>query len=599
MQGLAMRARVYGLMVLVLVGIVPLIAFGYVALLRSETTAINEVHNGNARLARTIADRIGDYTIAERRLLASIGAAILQIPDRSLGQALVETNALHYPHMHDVGVFTSEGRLWAGVPVASSHESLLRQALAGVSMRSELLPTDERSNGFAHKMVFAEPIVIAGKHSGAIIAKVDLVGIWPPVNSVRVGRTGYARLLSIDGQLLAHGDPEERRFVFVEDTSQDAALVAGAILGNIVQNQQGIEVVASIAFVSGFPWLVVVEQTVEEAFAGTAEMRRELLIFAVVALVSITLLGILLGRELVRGLEQLKAHTKILAKGALQTVFRPKTRLTEVRVLAQALNDMASSLKRLQDEAAAQERLTTFSRVAAGLAHDLRQPIESLRGAWDTFLGNSEDVTARDLLTTMATRDLQRLKRYVDDLSGLAKQGDIALSSERTCLFTLAEKVVQELRQRPKWKGVEFVVTGAEQECTVDINLVRRAVMNLAANGADACLEKEGKGTVAVEVRGWEKEQVKICVSDTGSGIEESRLSGLFRSDFRSTKRSSGVGLGLGVVRHVAEVHRGTLEVCSQVGVGSTFTLTLPCEGGALKGSSNRPIKVQGSLQRM
>ncbi len=576
-----MRARVYGLIVLILVGIAPLTTFGYVALRRSQATTIKELRSGNARLARLIAERIAGYTQSERRLLAAIGASARLAPNDEQALALLEAYALHHSHFHAIVVFDEFGhkRIRTEDAVDAEYSPFVAKGLRQVASHSDVKPADVASGGFAHTMIFAEPIIIAGKPAGVIIAQVDLIGVWEPVNSIRIGKTGFARLLSVDGQLLAHGDPEERRFVFAADKVKDAALIAGALLGGIAKNNQGIDVVASVAIVPGFNWLVTVEQTVEEAFAATSAMQRDLLVFAMVALLVAVCLGVLSGRELVRGLERLRAHTRVLAQGALGTVFQPNTKLEEISALADSLNDMAASLKRLQDEAASRERLTTFSRVAAGLAHDLRQPIESLRGACDQFFADPKDENAKTLLDTVAKRDLLRLKHYVDDLHRLAKQGGVEYTRQNTCLNTLAKTVAEELGQTPKWRGIQFIAEGnATRDSLVDASLIRRAVINLAGNGADACLEHQPRGIVKIQVVDEANDSVAIRITDTGKGIAKGQIQQLFRSDFKSTKHSSGVGLGLGVVLHVAEVHGAQLDVSSVVGVGSTFTLTIPYE---------------------
>jgi two-component system phosphate regulon sensor histidine kinase PhoR len=127
---------------------------------------------------------------------------------------------------------------------------------------------------------------------------------------------------------------------------------------------------------------------------------------------------------------------------------------------------------------------------------------------------------------------------------------------------------------------VRFEVVGDAPALTADRHLVQRAITNLAQNGADACLESGRGGRVTIEVTdSVEGPFVEFRVKDEGKGIAPDRIPALLKSDFRSTKRANGVGLGLGVVRQVAESHRGRLELSSQVGEGSTFSLVLPKEG--------------------
>jgi len=572
-----MRARTYGLLLLALVGILPLAVFGYLALQRSESTAIDLARTSNQRLAVAVADRIAAYMTAERQLLATMGAAALQAKSRDDAKALLGAYELSHQHFHDVTVYRRDGSAWVGNPTGE-FARLATSAAAGERDSSRVKPAAKNATGaFAHTMVIAEPVMVAGRREGAIVATVDLVGIWPPINSTRVGKSGFVRLLTADGQLLAHGDPEERRFVFDADAGANRAFIAAAQNKSIVTNQQGKRVVASVAKVPNSNWVVLVEQSVGEAFAGAAAIRRDLVILGLLAVVVIILLGVVFGRFLVRGLERLRAHTNTLASGDLEARVDPKSRLLEVRALADSLNEMSESLHQLHEEARARERVTTFGRIAAGLAHDLRRPIEALRSACEMVTRAPDDPEAIALLQSVNEKDLPRLKEYMDDLRHLAQSGDMDLRRQRTDPGALVQEVVAELATKPKWAGVEFSATGECDDTFWDRRLIHRALFNLAANGAEAILEGRRSGMVTIALAPpREDELVQIRVSDNGVGIPQDRLGEILSVDFVSTKRTSGIGLGLGVVRQVADAHEGRVEVSSRPGHGTVFTLTLP-----------------------
>jgi two-component system, OmpR family, sensor histidine kinase BaeS len=236
---------------------------------------------------------------------------------------------------------------------------------------------------------------------------------------------------------------------------------------------------------------------------------------------------------------------------------------------------MAEALYDEREQARMRERLTTFARVAAGLAHDLRMPIEAVRSAVELSTERPEDPTAQRLLGRIQQRDLPRLKRFVDDLHRLAHMGNLGLEYEQVDLDMLLDDIRTELITAPKWQGVSFEVRGTASPAVLDKGLVRRAVFNLASNGAEACLEVGPGGTVTFELHESE-DTLEIRVSDTGVGLSPERVATLSHSDFQSTKRTSGVGLGLGVVRQVLAAHDGSLAITSRVGAGSVFTMRLP-----------------------
>jgi len=572
------RVRTYGLLLLALVGILPLAIFGYLAMQRSEATAVDLAQASNSRLATAIAERISAYATSERRLLTVIGAAALEQPKQDDAATAIDAYELNYQYFHNITVYRRDGSHWVGKPLAA-FGSYSKRAIAGSAAVSPVSPAGKNTAGaFAHTMIIAEPVMIAGRREGAVIARMDLVGIWPPINHTRVGTTGFVRLLTADGTLLAHGNPEERRFVFNADKAANRALIAAAKRNRVITNHQGKKVVASLASVPGTDWVILVEQEVAEAYAGAVAIRRDLILLGAIAVFFIIVLGVLFGRALVRGLERLRSHTKTIARGDLETRLEPRSRLVEVRALAESLNDMSASLEALQAEARARERVTTFGRVAAGLAHDLRRPVEAVRGALDAAIDSPDDAESEALLRKVVDVDLPQLKDYMDDLRHLAQAGELDLRRQFTDPVELVERVVAELKGNPKWGRIEFSAAGtASHEVFWDRRLIRRALLNLAVNAAEAILSESSHGNVKVELSDADDDDaVQLEVCDTGPGIPPERLPTLLEADFISSKRSSGIGLGLGVVRQVVHAHAGKIEVVSDEGQGTVFTLTLP-----------------------
>lgn len=570
-----MRVRVFGLLLLLAVGIVPLAVFSYLALGRSERTAEAEVRTGNERVAKSIAQRISAYREAERALLLSIGAAVLQA-DVEDAQAILEAYAIDHRHFHELVVVDEKGGVRASVGGATA-ERLAQRAVTEGAIDSEVQPADPDSVGaFAHTQWLGVPVDVVGARVGAIASRVDLVDVWKPVNAIKVGRHGFVRLITFDGILLAHGDPEERRHVFAGDESGDAPLVAAAMLGRVGETREGVEALAGVAFVPDQSWMVVVEQPIAEAFAATVAMKRDLVWLGGGAVIVAVVLGLGLGGRVVRSLESLRAHTRVLAEGKLDARIEPKAPLLELAALARSLNEMAASIQKLHDEARARERLSTFARVAAGLAHDLRLPIETVRAACSDLLRAPQDEDAQETFEWMTARELPKLQRFVDDLRRIAQEGNVDLRYGQVDPRALVDELVADLSANPKWGGVEFSAEGSARALMADENLIRRAVYNLAANAADACVGSGPGGKVWLAVEDHGDAGVDITVRDTGGGIEARKLADLLVGDFRSTKRSSGVGLGFGVARHVAQAHGGEITAESEVGVGSAFTLHLP-----------------------
>lgn len=571
-----MRTRTYGVLLLAAIGMAPLGAYGLIAIDRARQTAVAEVRQGNDRLAQSVAERISAYMERERELLESIGTAALLERDPGDAQALVDAYELRYRHLHDLEVYEPGGGHRVGR--SARYGELAARALRDGPVMINVTPArDQAAAGFAHTMDLAVPVRIAGRLEGAITGRLDLVGVWPPVHDVRVGKTGFVRLLAADGDLLAHGNPEERRWVFGADPRIDAGIVSAALLRGTAANQQTEPVVPSVAFVPGTGWLVLVEQNVSEAFAAARALQRDLAFIAAGVLAMVVLLGVLFGRTIVRALERLRAHTRVLAGGDLEARADPRTRLVEVRELGHALDEMAASLAELQEQTRSRERLTTFGRVAAGLAHDLRQPLESLRVVCYGLLEAPDDPAGRAHFEKVSRDELPQLERYIEDLQRLATTGELGLQVELLDPTLLVDDVVESLREDRKWTGVEFTTEGQAAPVHADLRLLRRAIANLGGNAGDACAKHHAGPGGRVRIRLEDQAgAVAVRVIDNGPGITPARVADLLSGDFQTTKRTSGIGLGLGVVRQVAAAHRGTVEVSSELGVGSTFTLTIP-----------------------
>jgi len=570
-----LRVRWYALIVLAIVGLVPLVAFGFLASSRAERTAVSEVRTGTERVADSVARQVASHIEAERLRLHTIGAAILLSGKPAYTQNAFE---IQFPYLHGLAVYGADGRPILGQDGGADDDDLRlvgKRALAGKPTSAPVRPASAASGGpFAHTIALGEPLVIAGERAGAVVARLDLVDIWQPINSVKVGKHGFVRLVAQDGTLLAHGDPEERRHVF--GAEDNLAIVARARRGETITNLQGEESFAAVADVGDRGWMVVVEQPVAEALGSVEAMRRELLLLAAGALLLAAGAAWFAGRKAVRAIESVESHTRILASGDLDAVFKPASGIAEIDSLGGRINDMAASLKRLNQEAKARERMNTFGRVAAGLAHDLRIPLEHVRDACEGLAANRDDQAFWEDFEFCRTTELPKLRVFIDDLHRLSIQDAGKLAPRAIDATHLLEDVAHQLRGSPRFNNVSFAVESKAGEVIADERLLQRAIFNLGKNAAEACA---GNGRPEKEVRFEAEEEpdgIVIRVRDTGYGMTPEVLDRIMTGDFHSTKRTNGIGLGFGVARHVAEVHGGRLEATSKVGAGTTFSLLVP-----------------------
>jgi signal transduction histidine kinase len=266
-------------------------------------------------------------------------------------------------------------------------------------------------------------------------------------------------------------------------------------------------------------------------------MQSELVWVVVGALLVALLAAFIAGRAPVQALERMRAHAEQIGAGDFAARVE-EPRMLELRSLAHALNDMTGKLVDLKEEALARSRLDTFARVASGLAHDLQHPIRHVRSAFGLALARPDDPEARRVMRRAFEVHLGRLDGYLTELRRLAHGDQPRLHLAPIDPMKLARQVVTEVQEIEAYRGVMVDAQG------------------LIELSEDASF-------------------VTIGVRDNGPGLDAARLAEVLGGDFHSSKRTSGVGLGLAVVKHVALVHGGDLTGESTPGVGTVFRLRL------------------------
>jgi two-component system heavy metal sensor histidine kinase CusS len=240
---------------------------------------------------------------------------------------------------------------------------------------------------------------------------------------------------------------------------------------------------------------------------------------------------------------------------------------SDLRVLASTFDDMLARLEQ------SFEQLTRFS---SDLAHEFRSPINNLVAAASVTLARARDPMEYQNTLEVVVEEGQRLSRMVSSMLFLARADNAGqhLHLERVALADEFRKLVDFYEIAADEQGVTLAAHG-EAELMVDPMLLRRALSNLLTN---ALRYTPRGGTVRLSAA-RAGDTVVITVSDDGEGIAAEHLPFLFDRFYRAdAARSSAdsTGLGLAVVRSIAELHGGKAEAVSALGKGSNFTLRFP-----------------------
>lgn len=244
------------------------------------------------------------------------------------------------------------------------------------------------------------------------------------------------------------------------------------------------------------------------------------------------------------------------------------------------VNSDITEHKRLEAEIQRAAQLSFVGELAAGLAHEIKNPLAGIQGAVDILIRRREKMDPeREALEGMR-HEVTRIDNTVRALLDRARPRLVAVKS--TSLADVVRRAVNVARaqlNRSNARDGRVTISYEPPADAIIVNIdaaqIEDAVLNLMINAIDAT---EGKGEVTVRVTigqdTTDREDALIEVSDNGRGISEEDQARIFNPFF--TTRSEGTGLGLPAVRRIARAHGGIVEVESKLGRGSTFTIRLP-----------------------
>lgn len=229
-----------------------------------------------------------------------------------------------------------------------------------------------------------------------------------------------------------------------------------------------------------------------------------------------------------------------------------------------------TELETMREAVTRDERAVAVGRLAASLAHEIRNPLASLSGSLQLI---REEHPSR--LADLALGEAERLNRLVEDFLSAARRP--AILPRPTDLLALAHEVCEAFARDPRYPNVHAFCDGAPVEASVDPDRIRQALWNLLLNGAQA-MPRGGEITVrlrAVDATAEHGSGVDLAVCDQGVGIPDAERDRVFDPFY--TTRAGGTGLGLLLVEQIARGHGGHVRI-EPLAVGTAFHLWLPRE---------------------
>jgi two-component system sensor histidine kinase PilS (NtrC family) len=238
-----------------------------------------------------------------------------------------------------------------------------------------------------------------------------------------------------------------------------------------------------------------------------------------------------------------------------------------------------TNMRRLEREAGLRQRLAAVGEMAAGIAHEIRNPLASMSGSIQLLRHELELSDEQALLMDIVLRESERLNHTIKSFLAYARPQRSAPA--RLDVRRILQDTALLLRNSAEVRSehvIEVEAAGEPVWCEADENQIRQIVWNLASNGIRAMA---GGGRLLLAVRSEEVEGnrlVVLTVQDQGCGIAPDDLDGIFQP-FRSSFER-GTGLGLAIVHRLVTDYHGTVQVSSELGVGTIFTVKLPVDAG-------------------
>ena len=230
-----------------------------------------------------------------------------------------------------------------------------------------------------------------------------------------------------------------------------------------------------------------------------------------------------------------------------------------------------ATLEALAREFDTQHDLATLGELSASVAHEIRNPLCGILLSVEVLQTKMDAQDSRNILLTNLHREAEKMEKVVNNLLHFARHyqprpvvcelGDVVL------------KTIDSIKSHLQKRQIEVKVRRSAIRCEaeVDPDLVQQVFRNILLNSVDAC----PKGSrLDVDLALVDGDSVAVAFTDCGEGIAKDKLSRIFDPFF--TSKANGVGLGLSVSKKIVDAHRGRIEVESELGRGSRFTVVLP-----------------------
>ncbi|MET0406408.1 MAG: ATP-binding protein [Cystobacter sp.] len=605
------------------------------ATLPAATVGLLTYHGAKGALAQAVAGQHQRTALAEAEhasthvlsLATELRGALLHQDPTRLGpsgtQEFLARVFLRRDRLSLVGLFDARGEMTASVfvddpeafarqePQFRRHDTVAAAEVEDFRRRArELL--GRMAPGRPHSI--SEPYLTTGRHGPAVVVVAALasggglaaeLGLEELSARLATLSEGHERVFLLDGhgRLLLDGNAEHERLQ--EDFSARLPRARGARTPGLADYEDADAAwLAAFSPVPELGWVAVVARPREAALAPLRALARGTVGVLQLALVGVLVLALVLARAMARPIARLAAGARALARGDLSHRL-PHERRDELGDLARAFNDMGTGLekahqellgfngqlqaqveertrelRRAQEQLSRSQRLAAMGDLAAGMAHEMNNPLAAILGNVQLVLMDLPEEDGSHRMLSAVQQQAQRIAHIVRELR---------LLSERQQQGRHPMDLHRVIRQVLETRGGELKAGDVQVDCQFhpgevrvlgDTQALGDVFGRLLANALNA-LKDRPERTLTLATRVVDMQLVRVELRDTGRGIAREHLERIFNPFFTTKQEWTGKGLSLAVCHRVVEDHGGTLSLQSDEGVGTTVTLVLPAAPSA------------------
>ena len=415
----------------------------------------------------------------------------------------------------------------------------------------------------------------------------EFVDLKRKILEKKVGNSGYIYAMDCQANLTIHPQREGQN-IGDELSEKEQGLLSemcGGRLFSILSEdswtgngeEESRKKIALLKYFKPWNWIVVVGTYEDELYRPAQEIRGRILLGMIFMTVNAAIVSAFFVFWLTKVFtDPIRTMTEAMGrvKGGRLEERLPVQSGDELGELAMAFNHMAEMLKRdseLEEKLAGQQKMASLGVLSSGVAHEINNPMGVILGYACHLEKKLDPDDPHYPMVREIRQESKRCVKIVQNLLSYARLPHVVMQPvdinnllEQIIDFAAGHKDMENVRvRRDLAHGIPAV--------RVDKDQLRQVVMNLVLNGGAAMSEG---GELRLSTRVDESGRLQIVVEDTGGGIKAEDLKNVFEPFF--TTKTKGTGLGLAISREIVNAHRGTIQIESVEGQGTTVTVTLP-----------------------